>query len=358
MGRRPYLEEQKAKGRRLIGVFPAHYPKEILWAFNAVPAEIWDPPLEISAANAHLQSYICSVVKLGMEFILQGKGEMLDALLFPHTCDSIQNMASIVHDFLGVKMPCWFFYHPKAPYRSSSRHYYMEQLTSLVSHLEKELGPMDEGELRRRVQQGQYLASLLSKAYDARAGGELSASNGDFYRTIRQGEYLHPDDFIPLMEDFLKSFKGRGRQGPGVVLSGVLPNPPEILDLLDNLGVRVADDDFLCSSRRIPVVSKTSPDALESLAQSYFAMPPCTTKNSPLAERRDFLLKAVVRGRAKGVIFYLTKFCEPEWFDVPLMAAAAREAGASVLILDVDLNQGLTGQMTTRLEAFVEMMEQ
>ena len=96
MTRREYLEEQKEKGRRLIGVFPAHYPKEILWAFNCVPAEIWDPPLEVSGANAHLQPYICSVVKLGLELILQGKGDLLDGFLFPHTCDSIQNL-SLIH---------------------------------------------------------------------------------------------------------------------------------------------------------------------------------------------------------------------------------------------------------------------
>jgi len=111
------MEEQKrSHGRRLFGVFPAQYPKEILWAMNILPVEIWDPPLEVSLANGHLQAYICPVVKRGLELILQGQGKDLDGYLFPHTCDSIQNLASIVHDFLGVAQPCYFFYHPKAPY--------------------------------------------------------------------------------------------------------------------------------------------------------------------------------------------------------------------------------------------------
>ncbi len=38
---------------------------------NVLPVEIWDPPLEVSHADAHLQPYICSVVKLGLELILQ-----------------------------------------------------------------------------------------------------------------------------------------------------------------------------------------------------------------------------------------------------------------------------------------------
>ncbi len=356
MARRDYLEQQRAKGRRLIGVFPAHYPREILWAFNCLPVEIWDPPIEISGANAHLQPYICSVVKLGLELILQGKGDILDGFLFPHTCDSIQNMASIVYDYLGVDKPCYFFYHPKAPYRPSSRRYYLEQLKSLVSRLERDLGPINTTELKQRVTQGYELASLLRGIYDARRHGALSASNAEFYRMVRQGEYLHPDDFIPLLKDFLKAFKGGDPKGPGVILSGVVPNPSEILTLLDELGIRVVDDDLLCCGRRIPLNITMAQDPFEALADSYFAMPPCTTKDSPLESRIDSLIEKIAASQARGVIFYLVKFCEPEWFDVPRVAEAVKRAGTAVLTVDVDLNRGLSGQLTTRIEAFVEMI--
>jgi len=67
MTRKEYLMRQKEeKGRKLFGIFPAYYPKEILWAMNVLPVEVWDPPLEVNHANAHLQPYICSVVKLGL----------------------------------------------------------------------------------------------------------------------------------------------------------------------------------------------------------------------------------------------------------------------------------------------------
>ena len=57
--RRSYLKEQKkVYGRHIFGVFPAQYPKEILWAMNILPVEIWDPHLEVSLANAHLQPSI------------------------------------------------------------------------------------------------------------------------------------------------------------------------------------------------------------------------------------------------------------------------------------------------------------
>jgi benzoyl-CoA reductase/2-hydroxyglutaryl-CoA dehydratase subunit BcrC/BadD/HgdB len=356
MPRKEYLIKQKKMGRHIFGVFPAQYPREILWAMNVVPVEIWDPPLEITGANAHLQPYICSVVKLGLELILQGKCDDLDGFLFPHTCDSVQNLASIVNDYLGMEKSCYFFYHPKAPFSDSSRIFYMEQLKGLAALLEKQLGPLDFFRLNQCVGQGQQVMSLLRELYNMRAGGELAASNAQFYRVIRQGEFLVPDDFIPLLEDFLTASKGRSVAGPAVILSGVLPNPPEILSLLDELGVRVADDDFLSCSRRFLGPPSQAGDPFESLAETYFAMPPCSTKGSSIGERLEFLLGKIKASGARAVIFYMVKFCEPELFDVPLLAKELKKRGLATLVIDSELNQGLSGQLKTRVEAVVEMI--
>ena len=355
--RREYLRNQKLQhARRVFGVFPAQYPREILWALNVLPVEIWDPPIEVGLANAHLQTYICSVVKLGLELILQGRCDDLDGFLFPHTCDSIQNLASIVHDYLGLDKPCYFFYHPKAPYRDSSRRYYRQQLTTLAARLEKQLGPLDISELGRRVEQSRHIADLMRSLYDHRARGELASTNRHFYRVIRQGEYLHPDDFLPRLEAFLRESQCDARPGQKVILSGVLPNPPEILSILDDLGVQVADDDLLACSRRILVPPVREGDPFDILTEGYFAMPPCSTKDSPIHERVNHLLKKVHQSGAGGVIFCMVKFCEPELFDVPLLVKGLKKEGVATLVVDVELNQGISGQLATRLEAFVEML--
>ncbi len=348
--------QRRAHGRHLFGVFPAHYPREILWAMNALPVEIWDPPLQVSHAHAHLQPHICSVVKLGLELVLQGRCEDLDGFLFPHTCDSIQNLASIVHDCLDLDKPCHFFYHPRAPYRESSRQYYREALNKLIFGLEKHLGPLDPAELKRRVQQGQQVAAVLRELYELRARGGLCVSNEEFYQVIRQGEYLHPDDFLPLLEEFLAASKGQAARGLALILSGVLPAPPEILAHLDRLGVRVAEDDLLSCSRRLIAPSRRDEPPLQALAEAYFAMPPCTTKNSPLRERMDYLLEKIERTGAKGVIFTMVKFCEPELFDLPQVVEHVKRKGVATLTIESELSQGLSGQLVNRVEAFVDMI--
>jgi benzoyl-CoA reductase/2-hydroxyglutaryl-CoA dehydratase subunit BcrC/BadD/HgdB len=355
--RREYIREQKERyGRRIFGVFPAYYPREIFWAMNALPVEIWDPPVEVSHAGAHLQPYICSVVRFGLELILEGHCDGLDGFLFPHTCDSIQNLASIVNDYLGLKKPCYFFYHPKAPYRASSRDYYLQQLKGLASDLEKQLGPLNPEEFKRRVRQSRQMSSFIKEIYGLRAERRMQSANEEFYRVLRQGEFLHPDDFLPLLSEFAEASRGEPKKGPAVVMSGVLPNPPEILTLLDDLGVRIGEDDLLSCSRRLLSTPSASEDPFEALADGYFAMPPCSTKNSPVEERLEHLAQKVERSGAKGVIFYTVKFCEPELFDIPQLVEGLKGKGVATLVMDTELNQGVSGQMRTRVEAFVEMI--
>ena len=357
MTRKGYLTGQKQKGRRLIGVFPALYPKEILWAFNVLPVEIWDPPLKTTAANAHLQPYICSVARLGLELILQGKCNFLDGFLFPHTCDSIQNLASVVNDYVDPTRKSCFFYHPKASSRTAARDFYRGQLNDLIRSLEVQFGPLDAGSLRHRTAQAREISSLLHEVYDLRAANRLSAGNEEFYKVLRRGEYLFPDDLIPELKDFLaRKMVPQGKMQIPVILSGILPNPPELLTLLDELGIRIAHDDLLAGSRRLISPKDSQAEPLEQITDNYFRMPPCPTRGSSIEDRRKYLSRLIRQTRAKGIIFNVVKFCEPEWFDVPNLRKDLKEKGIPSLVLDTELNQGLSGQMTTRVEAFVEMI--
>jgi benzoyl-CoA reductase/2-hydroxyglutaryl-CoA dehydratase subunit BcrC/BadD/HgdB len=215
---------------------------------------------------------------------------------------------------------------------------------------------MDMGELKRRVRQGQEVASLARDAYALRAEGKMRASNAEFYQVVRQGEFLHPDDFLPLLSKFMDRTRGDFRRGPAVVLSGVLPNPPEMMSLLDELDVRIGEDDLLSCGRRLLVPSSSAEDPLEALEESYFAMPPCTTKNFSIEERLNYLVEKLERSKAHGVIFNTVKFCEPELFDIPQLVEEVKKRGWATLVMESELNQGLSGQMRTRIEAFVEMI--
>lgn len=357
--RKEYIRRQKEiQGRHPLGVFPAVYPKEILWAMNILPVEIWDPPVSIVSGHAHLQPYICSIVMQGLELILQGKCTDLEGYLFPHTCDSIQNLASVVNDTMGLDKPCFFFYLPKAPFWESSRAYYLSQLKELISKLEGPFGPLDPNRLPAAVKLGQKISSIIGDLYGRRSRRELAASNVTFYQVIRQGEFLHPEDFLPLLERFSSGANEPIPQGPGIVLSGILPGPAQVLSLLDEKGLPVLEDDLLNCSRRLLVPPpRESEPPLEALTTAYLGMPPCSTRTSSLEDRLNTLLQKVERSKAQGVIFNVVKFCEPELFDLPGLREGLKNKGIPHMVLEYEVNQPPGGQVATRIEAFIETLK-
>jgi benzoyl-CoA reductase/2-hydroxyglutaryl-CoA dehydratase subunit BcrC/BadD/HgdB len=50
------------------------------------------------------------------------------------------------------------------------------------------------------------------------------------------------------------------------------------------------------------------------------------------------------------------KFCEPELFDLPALRRGLRDAGLPSIAVEVDLNDPVSQQARTRLEAFLEMI--
>ena len=352
-----YARQWRERGGKLCAVFPAQYPKELLWAHGLLPMEVWDPPLAPARAQGHLQPYICSVVRQGLELLLAGGMDEVGAILFPHTCDSLQNLASLVADYLEAPAPSLFFYNPKAPFAAAAKGYYVTQLQALEKDLALLFGPQPDGAMDQALEWSRGLSGLYAQAYARRAAGDLGVSAAEFYRVLRGGEYMHPQDYIPLLEAWLASaHPSGGGGGSGLVLSGVLPSPPDLLEALDKLGFRVVHDDLISMSRRQLYPPPGQGDPLEALAASFLEMPPCSTRGSSLDERLAWLKSLAQSGGAQGVVFSVVKFCEPELFDLPELRRGLKQAGLASLVLEVDVNQEAGGQAATRLEAFGEML--
>ncbi len=155
--------------------------------------------------------------------------------------------------------------------------------------------------------------------------------------------------------DFHQSETADLSAGVPILLSGIVPEPMTIFDALDKMNATVVADDLACCGRRLYPAGE-SDDPFRRMAERILAAPPDSTRGCAIPARLEHLSQLAKTSGAKGIVFYDVKFCEPESFYLPTLRQGLQDAGIPSLELQVDLNDPLSHQVLTRLEAFVEMI--
>jgi len=287
-----------------------------------------------------------------------GGADMVDAALFPHTCDSIQGLASLAPAWGGWSKPAFRFIHPKGDLRASLRTFLEAELRALATQL---------ASLTGREVRAEALAEAIA-LHDAidgvkhrllRERRHLPLADRDLYALLRRGEYLWPTDHLAELRDAEAQLtEAPVQNGVPLMVTGYVPEPAALFDILGEAGALIVADDYAAVGRRVvsqPPAAQDDPVA--TLAERQLAAPPCPTRGQSQATRIDYLSRLFHDSGAAGVVVHTVKFCEPELFDVPAIRKHFSAANVPVLLLEGELEAELSGQMVTRIEAFVEMVE-
>jgi len=146
---------------------------------------------------------------------------------------------------------------------------------------------------------------------------------------------------------------------PLLLLVGPALAAPVLFDVLKQAGARVVGDLLDLGERyfAVDVLENKTGDPLAALADRLLALVPTPTKHHPQRTRAAHLLALVQEQSADGVIFARQKFCEPHGFDYVQLAHALDGAGVPHLLVELE-QASQAGQLRTRVEAFVEMINQ
>ena len=160
-----------------------------------------------------------------------------------------------------------------------------------------------------------------------------------------------------LIEEIRKS-EIQPWNGKKVILTGILAEPNEVLDILKENGIAVVADDLAQESRQIRVdVPSGDMSPLYRLAKVWQNMYGCSVATDTKKIRGKMLMDMTKQTGADAVIVCMMKFCDPEEWDYPVYYRQFQEAGIKSLMIEIDQEVTSFEQTRTRIQSFVETME-
>jgi len=345
--------------RPVIGVMPAYFPMELIEAAGGYPVQLWGNNLPIEKADAHLQSYCCSVARSVMELEMRHAAPMVKAYAFTSLCDTLINLREIYRRVfskptLELSIPI--------TRTEEARHIYLTSVVKSVTEgLEKITGNKITAEsLNNAATLYGRTRELQRRFYRIRSKNPGIIKSHDFYTAIKAGFFLPADTYNRMLEELLQDLAGlTGNKGnrPKLLLSGMVFDPLEIYKIFDEIDVCIVDDDFANGWRTAAKGELNTDNLVEGITDFLFKPAPCCCIYNPDNDRHPYLLDKVKASGADGVLFWYIKFCEPDAFDRPQLINHLKDASIPVAFIDLELTMTNFDAVRTRISAFCEMLE-
>ncbi len=345
--------------RPVIGTFCSYAPEEILLAAGMLGVRQFGFGAPMAAADAHLQSYSCSLIRGALADALTGGLDVLDGVVFPHTCDSIQRLSDIwringcspFHADLGL---------PAKLTTDSARAYLVEVLRGFKKQLEQRFARrVAESDLREAAEVFNGIRGAVRRIYRCRLAAPGRLSSRSLQDVVKAGmvmDRLRYREMVEALAGWMEQSDPPAEiPAIPVALSGGLCNMPDVYTLIEKAGGRVVWDDLCTGTRAFLGDIALDGDMVTNIARRYALRLNCPAKHAGLRVRGEALVQAVHETGARGVVFVMLKFCDPHGFDYPYIKEMLSAAGIPMLLIELD-PQGTTGPLATRLEAFMEMI--
>lgn len=350
----------KETGKDLIGCFPIHTPDEIIYAAGCIPVGMWGGTTELQLADKYLQSFCCSVMRTNIEFGMRGVYNDLKAVIIPTFCDTLkcieENWKVAVPQIPVIGMA-----YPQHRDLKAGIEYMISETKRVKHELELILGKII---LEEKVEE----AFAVYEDYRAtmRAFTEVAAKHPEIigaktrYLLIKAGQFMDKAVYTQKMKEIIAGLQAEAEvpfKGTKVVLTGLMPEPVEILDVFEENQVAVVGDDMSLGSRlwRTPAREDIK-DVYEKMAYIVADQEGDTFLYEPQKKRGQLLIDMVQKLGAAAVVVMMMKFCDPEEYDYPIYKAELEKAGIPELYLETDQQLTTFEQVRTRVQSFTEML--
>ncbi len=364
------LVDARAAGRIVVGSFCVFVPEELVLAVDGVNVGLCaGADFGTENAERYLPRNTCALIKSFFGFSLEKVCpylESCDLIVGENTCDGKKKAYETFKDmikgeFMALDMPNTksdegrvilkqsYLDFAAALQRVSGRTITVDSLKAGIEKVNKKRAAMHRlAKLRQAI-------PVPISGLDA-----LLANQVFFYDDAERFTDSVNKLCDELDERVEKNIGVRPESTPRIVISGcpmAVPNW-KLHSIIESSGAVVVGEESCIGERGTQNMVSTAGESVEGLIENlvdrYFTIDCAVFTPNPT--RAEHTVQIATGAGADGVIHYALQFCSPYQMEAPLLERHVEGGGLPVLRIDTDYSQEDVGQLSTRVEAFIEQI--
>ena len=349
-----------AQGKKCVGVLPYFCPEELVYAAGMLPFGLWGAEMQTNASKRYYPAFICSLLHTVLELGLKGALNDLSAIMVPICCDSLKGFGANWKYGVGTSVPVIDVAWAENRKIPAGIEFTRSQFRKVLGRLEEIAGrAVSDADAAAAVSVYNENRAALRAFSAAAARHPEVVSPARRSAAIKAGFFMdravHTEKLRALTAA-LSALPEAAWDGLRVVTTGILADSPALLRILEDNRIAVADDQIAQESVWFRTDVPVTDDPVLGLAERLGAVEGCSVLFDPGKRRGRELIELAKASKADGILWVMTKFCDPEEYDYVPVKRMADAAGMALLAVEVDQQMVNYEQARSAVEAFAEVL--
>ena len=357
------VKQVKENGGKVAGVFCTFTPTEILDAAGFISVSLCGMSNEtVPAAETQLPKNLCPLIKSSYGFALTDKCPYTyfsDLIVGETTCDGKKKM----YEMLGKLKPTYILHLPQG-HDSDPVTAWTAELRRFIAFLEEKFNvTITDEALRQAARQRNTQREAHMKLMELQKQTPPPLGGMQMYATMEGTGFMFThEDRVNKLNQLRESVEASADRSAfagakrilvtGCPIGGVLQKTVKAIE--ENGGVVVCFENCSGIKAAFQMVDTEAEDIVKAIAERYLQIG-CSVM-TPNTERMKLLPKLVEEFKVDGVVEVDLQACTPYCVESFQIKQLCEQMNVPYLAVETDYSTGDSGQLATRLEAFLEML--
>ena len=366
------VRQAKRDGGIAVGYTCYYLPEVLLNCGRAFSVRLRAPNTgSLDISQYYMTSFICGYTRALFERAFEGGYNFLDFYASSDTCQQMVRVVENIHELKLIDHPGFAYGIIDAPMKLSPHglKLYIQQLSQeILEPLQEKHGiDISDESIRTAVKEHNELCTVFEEISELRKAENPVITPREFH-ILCLVSYACPTALIlPYLRETLEDLRLREPDAVNpwrarVVVVGSELDDYAFTEILENCRCYVAADRYCFGAfpgrQQIPL--KDDAPALEQVCAFYLETNQCPRfmSQEKILQRRETVKQLVEDYHADGILYEQAKFCDFWGYERTLAVQVMREEyGISTLGIDREYVVRGSGQLSTRIQAFMESLE-